>query len=311
MTTIDPPDRIQAPPQKGIVDLANPAYADAGGPGIDWGEILAALWRRRFRIAAGTALVLAAGLTYALLATPLYRAQSVLLPREDSGGLGVTGQLRQFSGLAALAGIDIGANGKQEAIGILRSRGFASRFVLSNRLVPVLEAASWSFLPAARDSERKTRLIVDRFVRDVLSITEDKKNGLVTVAIKWRDPAIAADWANRLVAQINEEMKSRTLQESETNIRYLTQQLKVNDIAAIQQSIGRLLEIEMQKMMLAKGSEDFAFRVVDVADLPARRDSPKRWLIAIASIVAGLGGSIVLVLLGPPLRRICVRSSTP
>ncbi len=304
MKSNDQSERTTASLPKQVIYIAGPNSPDAGDPGIAWSEILANLWRRRLWIAAGTALAMVIGTAYALFATPLYRAQAVLLAREDNGSLGITGELRQLSSLVGLAGIDIGNTDKREGLGILRSKGFASRFVLSNNLVPTLESDSWSLLTGAETPTHRAQLIVDRFFRDVMSVTEDKKSGLVTVAITWKDPAIAADWANGLAAQVNAEMKARALRESERNIRYLTQQLKETEIATIQQSISRLLEVELQKSMVARGSEEFAFRVIDAAVPPARRDSPKRWLIVIASFVAGLAGSIAFVLMGPPLRRI-------
>jgi uncharacterized protein involved in exopolysaccharide biosynthesis len=43
----------------------------------------------------------------------------------------------------------------------------------------------------------------------------------------------------------------------------------------------------MQKLMLARGNEEFAFKVIDRATPPKLRESPKRSLIAIVSMLAG------------------------
>jgi len=43
----------------------------------------------------------------------------------------------------------------------------------------------------------------------------------------------------------------------------------------------------MQKLMLARGNEEFAFKVIDKAVPPKFRDSPKRTLIVVFFSLAG------------------------
>ena len=35
--------------------------------------------------------------------------------------------------------------------------------------------------------------------KSILSVVEDKKSGLINLSISWKDPEVAADWANDLV----------------------------------------------------------------------------------------------------------------
>jgi uncharacterized protein involved in exopolysaccharide biosynthesis len=55
----------------------------------------------------------------------------------------------------------------------------------------------------------------------------------------------------------------------------------------MQQSLGRILEAEMQKYMLAKGEVEYAYKVVDRASAPKLRESPKRTLIVLLSVLLG------------------------
>ncbi len=68
-------------------------------------------------------------------------------------------------------------------------------------------------------------------------------------------------------------------------------------LVTLQESIGRLLEAELPKLMLAKGNEEFAFKIVDPAVAPRERVRPKRALTAIIGTILGglLGIFIVLV----------------
>ena len=88
-------------------------------------------------------------------------------------------------------------------------------------------------------------------------------------------------------------MRQRALKEAETNVEYLQSELESNKLVPVQQSIGRLLETELQKLMLARGSEDFSFRIVDPATPPDKRARPKRTLIVVSAVF--LGGVFALL----------------
>jgi len=273
----------------------------------DLGQLIRVIWRRRWWIAGLTATITAAGVAYALLVVPIYRAEAVLLPRENNAGFGLSAQLSQFAGLAELAGVSVGSAGKQEPLGVLRSKGFARRFIAENKLVDTLAAESHSRATGDDSAVGKSpdiRRVVDDFTRSVMSVTEDKKSGLVTVAVEWKDPDTAALWANGMVRQLNDEMRMRALHEAESNIHYLSGQLEKTGLVAMQQSISRVLESEMQKVMLARGTSEYAFRIIDAAEPPARRERPKRGLIVALTFALGLGLSAFLAVIADPLKRI-------
>jgi uncharacterized protein involved in exopolysaccharide biosynthesis len=273
----------------------------------DLGRFIGVLWSRRWWVATFTSVVTLASVAYAVLAVPYYRAEAVLLPREGRANYGLTSQLSQFAGLADLAGINVGSTGKQEPLGVLRSKGFARRFIEENELLGVL-AVETSFRIVGdtdvADAEPDMRRVVDDFTRSIMSVSEDKKSGLVTVAVIWRDPNLAAVWANKLVNQVNYEMRLRALNESESNIRHLTEQLRVTDLVSVQQSISRVLEAEIQKLTLAKGTGEYAFRLIDTAVPPVRRHEPKRVLIVTITFIIALAFSAFVALLVDPVRRV-------
>jgi uncharacterized protein involved in exopolysaccharide biosynthesis len=90
-------------------------------------------------------------------------------------------------------------------------------------------------------------------------------------------------------------MRERSLQEAQTNVNYLQQELAASNIVGLQQSIGRLLESEMEKLMVARGNREFAFRVVDRAGVPKWRSQPNRPQVAALAFILGLiVGSLVV-----------------
>ncbi|MEI2420246.1 hypothetical protein V6O07_08225, partial [Arthrospira platensis SPKY2] len=86
--------------------------------------------------------------------------------------------------------------------------------------------------------------------------------------VEWTDADTAAAWATALVRRLNASLRNQAIQESETNIEFLRSELSQTNLVTLQQSIGRLLDSELQKLMLARGNEEFAVKVLDPAHVP-------------------------------------------
>jgi LPS O-antigen subunit length determinant protein (WzzB/FepE family) len=138
---------------------------------------------------------------------------------------------------------------------------------------------------------------VKYFDENIRSVREDALTGLITLVIEWEDPEVASEWANLLVERLNDRMRQRALIDAESSVAYLESELNRTSLVTLQQSIGRLLESEVQKLMLARGNEEFAFRVIDPAEPPKRRVWPKRTLIVLLSTFVGGVFAITVVLL--------------
>jgi len=183
---------------------------------------------------------------------------------------------------------------------VLKSKEFAQSFIEDQHLLTVLLADKWDARNGRwKNSDPKRqpdiRDAVKYFDSRVRKVQEDKKTGLVGLSVEWTDPKVAADWANMLVDRINERMRERSLQEAQTNVTYLQKELAASNIVGLQQSIGRLLESEMEKLMVARGNREFAFRVVDRAAVPKWRSQPNRPQVAALAFILGLiVGSLVV-----------------
>lgn len=271
---------------------------------LGFGELLARLWRGKWIILAITSVVAAASIAYAMLATEWYRAEVVLAPAEKRSMPDLLGSL---GGLASLAGVSIGGGGSEEPLAMLRSREFTGKFIEDLGLTTVLLASKWDAKNnrwKASDPEDwpDVRDAVEYFDRNVRSVVMDKKTGMVTLAIRWKDPVVAAEWANLLVSRLNERMRQRALDEAGRNVAYLQSEIGKTDVVSMQQSIGRLLETEMQRLMLARGNADFSFKVIDSARPPHRRSEPRRTRLVVLSTLLGLVFSVGVVLAVPAIR---------
>lgn len=257
------------------------------------------VWAGKWLIIATTVLLAVISVVFALSQTNWYRAEVLLAPVEEQTTPSIGGQL---GGLAALAGVSVGGGESAEAIATLRSRDFARDFIAEFELLPMFFAGDWDAQSGQwriQESEDwpDLRDAIKFFHENVLTVTEGKDTGFVTLSVEWIDPDVAAFWAMELARRLNQRLRERALLEAETNVAYLQGELSQTNVLTLQQSIGRLLESELQKLMLARGNEEFAFRVVDAADVPKEHSKPRRALIAIIGTMLGgiLGMFIVFV----------------
>ena len=257
---------------------------------IDVAAFFWASWEQKYLV---LAMSLACGIIatiLALTATPLFKSQVVVTQVHDTTMNGAGGLMGQLGGLASIAGLNVNGGGQEaERPAILASRGLVAAFVKRYDLVSQLNSDA-----KKGNSEWGA---VERFRRTVLDIHEEKLKETTTITVEWRDPAIAARWANDFVALANELLRSRAIEESTRNIEYLNKQLAKTGDVELQHAIYDLIERETKSLMLANGRLEYAFTIVDPAVPAEIRSSPHRTVMVISGLFAGgfLGSLIAWV----------------
>ena len=254
----------------------------------------------------------------AFVVTPVYRSATVLMPastgRTNLGSL--NSALGQLGGLASLVGMSVGGEDSEteEALAVLRSRQFTEAFIADLDLMPKLFADKWDV------AQKKWKVPVKRqptpaqayrlFSREICTIIEDKKTGLVTLQIDWRDRNEAAGWSNELVRRINAEMRARAIAQADASVGYLQNELINTADVGTREAINRLTESQVRKRMLASVTQEYAFRVVDRAMAPDVSDPvrPAKMMLILVGLILGIGiGCMAALTVAPSHRR--VRSS--
>jgi uncharacterized protein involved in exopolysaccharide biosynthesis len=191
----------------------------------------------------------------------------------------------------------------EEALAVLRSREFTESFIRDLDLMPQILDDRWDE-KAQRwkgDDEDKPTLAqaYAYFHRNIRTISRDRATGLVSVTIEWKDPTQAADWANALVARLNEEMRSRAIADTKAFVGYLETELTTTATVETRQAINRLIEAQINQRMLAAVTEEYAFRVVDKALPPDPKDMvrPRKLVLLALGPLLGLliGAAAVLI----------------
>lgn len=264
---------------------------------IDLLELVKVLRAGKWVIISCIVIVAAASLSYALFATEIYRSQASVQIRDESR----PPLSSQMGGLAALAGISISSGDQNRSLALtaLKSRAVIQHMIEEKGLLPILYADDWDTAnkrwraPSPPTSWKAYEL----FMNKVLSVSVDKTSGIVTVAIEWKDPALAADWVKALIARVNTFVNGATIREAEQNLAFLDRQAQTTTVVELRKAIFSMMESEIKRLMVARNPETAPLRVIDPAVVPEQRIRPRRTLIVILGILAGglLGGAIVLI----------------
>jgi uncharacterized protein involved in exopolysaccharide biosynthesis len=274
---------------------------------IDLRAFAARLWSRRLWIVASVILFTAAFAAVALRMTPIYRTATVFVSA-SVGSSGIRqllgGALGSLGDLAPLAGINVGSGSveTEESLAVLKSRHFTEAFIEDRHLMPELFPTKWD----VQNRKWKTDVVPPTpaqaykyFNNTIRSVLQDKKTGLITLQIDWRDRTEAAEWANDLLKRVNAEMRSRAIGSASASVGYLEKELNTTSVVDTREAISRLMEAQINKRMLANVTEEYAFRVVDRAMAPDKKDvfKPKKLLLLVAGFALGALVGVVGVLL--------------
>lgn len=249
------------------------------------------LWRYRLLIVLCSLLCALVAVYFSLTATEIYRAEVVVTDAREVGSSGSDSLRSTFGGLAGLAGMAMGpdAAASREAHAVLKSRRLAEEFISRKGIAGQIEQRG--------EGAKNLWFAVKRFRKDIVSVREDNRSGVTTIAIEWKDAKTAAEWANAFVALANEVTRTRALDSATRNIAYLEQQIVKTNVVELQRVMYNLVESETKTLMLANARHEYAFTVVDPAVTPETRVRPQRTLLVLAGALVGAVVGVLSALL--------------
>ena len=288
---------------------------------IDLKELFGVLWAGKILIVAITAIFAIGSVLVALSIPNQYKATAVLAPAQADGG-GLSSALGQLGGLASLAGVTIGEGSSSEsqiAQEIMKSWSFVESFIADNNLeVEVYAAKGWSKSSGelmidddVYDIDTQAWLLEDDetgelvpptswelFKRfdEMLSVSQDKTSGLVSVSLEYYSPIFAKEWLDLYIAAINQHMQARQVAKVSRNITYLEAQIAKTSIAEMREVFYTIIEEQTKNKMVAEASPDYAFVAVSPSMVPEEKSKPSRGLISILGASFGLLLGLIVVM---------------
>jgi uncharacterized protein involved in exopolysaccharide biosynthesis len=225
-----------------------------------------------------------------LLMTNIYQAKAVITPveQQDNARIGALG------GIASQFGLSIGGSTKaSEIVAQLNSSVIRESLIRKYNLLPVF------FEPEElKDKTEKEQLWEGlRFLKDMLLVTNKEKDGVIEVAMDFKDPKIATNIVNWTLLEVTDRMSSDARRVANTNRKYLESIIDKTADPMIRTNIYNQIAQQIQAEMAAEAKENFAFKVIDPAKEPDKKTKPKRALMVIIAFVASLFVGIFIAFL--------------
>lgn len=269
-----------------------------------YGEILK---RGKLLLACVTLGLTALGVGAASVIQPVYESTvTIVSTTRDSTTSPISSVLGSLSGLLSINPQGISKDReKEEALAILRSRSFLSKFIQRRNLIKILFDKD-DFVYTKSKKIPTSQDAYEKFSNDVLSVEETIAKGTIKLKIHWKDPIVGANWANALVTDINSHLRSETIKEKRKRIDYLEKVLTKTEVIQIQKAIYALIQKQIHESMLAATRQNYVFKIIDPA-VPADPDGfvrPRRFLIIFFFTILGLLAGSFTVILRDHLRRV-------
>ena len=256
---------------------------------------------------------------YSLSLPNIYQSKVLVVSNDSNSN---ASSLSAYSGIASLAGVDLPVtetNNASTAIKKIVSLSFFENNFLPNIFLPNLMAIK-SWKAEANEIEydqkiynEKTNLWVRKvsypqktipsaqesfevFINNHLSISEDKKTGFLTVAIKHQSPYVAKKWVELIIDQINLLYRDKDKKEAERAVNYLNDQITKTNYSEIKQVVTSILQQEIQKLTLIEANKFYVFEYINPPAVMEKKLEPSRANICILGTLLGGFLSICFVL---------------
>ena len=163
-----------------------------------------------------------------LIMTPIYMAQTRILPPQTGSSSIALGMLSQMAGAAGAQSIteSLGLKSPSDLyVGMLESRTIADKIIDRFNLMKLYEADY-------REDARK------QLLEDVFEAETDKDSGIITISIEDKDPKRAADMANAFVEELKNLTKGLAVTEASQRRLFFEDQLKDTKMALVKAEEG-------------------------------------------------------------------------
>jgi len=296
---------------------------EASDDEIDLKELFTVLWKGKLVITLITGFAAVCVVLYALSLPNIYKSKALLAPKGESGAGGLAGLARQYGGLARLAGVNIGGGGGGSSKSVMaqqkiKSLDFFTRHLYEKIVVDLMAVSHWEaatgalvYAPGVFDHKSQTWLREVSYPLQAkpsaqeahkaflarLSLSEDQKTSLVTIAIQHQSPVVAQAWVTLIIEAVTEELRGSDVEEAQGSIAFLEEQRKQTSLVSLDEVFAQLIEEQTKTIMLANVSKDYVFNVIDPAVVPELKSEPNRAQICILGTLLGgmLGVLLVLV----------------
>lgn len=244
-----------------------------------------------------------------------FKSEAILIPSSAENNMKLGGQL---GGLAALAGVNIGASGSSKsdiAIEIIKSKGFIIEFIKKyDYLAKITVMTKWDEKNKEaqfngkiynskenkwleqNNSKKPSDLEAYEAFKESFSINSEKSTGIVKISFTSYSPVFTKEVIDNLISEINELMRERDIEDAKKSIDYLSAKTKSTENVSIKNSIFSLIDEQEKILLIANVRKEYVLKTIDKAFVPEEPSSPNKLLLAILSVFISFSLSFCVLL---------------
>ena len=277
-------------------------------------ELISVVWDGKYTVIAFSLVFAFSSILYSLWQPNVYRADALLAASSEESSSGLAALAGEYAGLATLAGLELNSGGSEvdKTIAILKSRSFLEEFINKHDLLillfalkqgnyfsrdPEIDGNIYDEKAGAWIGKKPSIWQARRKLSTHLTITQNKKIGLITLAIEWYDPEQARQWVEWLVEDVNSRIKVNDVENARKSVDYLKESLKKTSIVEFKEVFYSLIETQMKTIMLAEIRDEYALMTIDPAVVPEEKVGPKRFFICVVGTMLGVMCGFIWVFL--------------
>lgn len=231
----------------------------------------------------------------------------------------------QYGDLASLAGVSIGGGSEDltaYAVALLQSNSFAERLMSTDGVkVNLMAARKYNFEnqeiiidasiydesnnewvrnpPYKRSIIPSTLEIYEEVLKDDLTVSLDRRSGFIEVTFTHISPVFARDFLNLILKQANELKRKNDYEEASKALYFLEENLKTTNQKELRDSLTKLIESQLQTLMLVDIREDYLLSAIEQPYLPEEEIFPPKALLTFMGLFLGfISMFMYLIILG-------------
>jgi len=231
----------------------------------------------------------------------------------------------QYGDLASLAGVSIGGGSEDltaYAVALLQSNSFAEKLLsIDGVKVNLMAARKYNFEnqeiiidasvydesnnewvrnpPYKRSIIPSTLEIYEEVLKDDLTVSLDRRSGFIEVTFTHISPVFARDFLNLILKQANELKRKNDYEEASKALYFLEENLKTTNQKELRDSLTKLIESQLQTLMLVDIREDYLLSAIEQPYLPEEEIFPPKVLLTFIGLFLGfISMFMYLIILG-------------
>ena len=231
----------------------------------------------------------------------------------------------QYGDLASLAGVSIGGGSEDltaYAVALLQSNSFAEKLMnIDGVKVNLMAAKKYNFEnqeiiidasiydksnnewvrnpPYKRSIIPSALEIYEEVLKDDLKVSLDRRSGFIEVTFTHISPVFARDFLNLILKQANELKRKNDYEEASKALYFLEENLKTTNQKELRDSLTKLIESQLQTLMLVDIREDYLLSAIEQPYLPEEEIFPPKVLLTFIGLFLGfISMFMYLIILG-------------